>query len=876
MAEGNAKNHKADQGKDNLTPLMQQYHEIKSRYPEMILFFRLGDFYEMFGDDAKKACQILEVVLTKRQGVPMCGVPYHALNSYLKKLIKTGEKIAICEQLEEPGSSKGIVKRDVVRVITPGTILEENLLASKENNYLVSIFVSEDRKTAGLASCDISTGEFSVTETDFKNVKYELLRINPGEIIVPESFKGAGVLKDILNNLDISLSSAEDWNFSFAEGKKKIEQYFKVQSLKPFGLEDKLSAVSSIGGILSYIEKTQNGKPPYFSNIRYYSLEDYLLLDRSAIRNLEIIEGINTRTKENSLLEVIDFTLTSMGGRLLRNWILRPLLNRDEIIQRQDSVNFFVEEGLARRKAREALKKISDIERILSRAQSYSATPREVIALKNSLLSVPEIRDAITSSKDLLSIPKSIEEVSKNLDVNKEVSEIITKTIVEEPPALLKDGGVIREGAGPDLDELRSIRKNAKDYISNMESEERRKTGIGNLKIGYTSVFGYFIEVTNSNLSSIPREYIRKQTLTNAERFITPELKSLEEKILSAEEKILKLEQKLYKELLDKILMFSKAILQTSKAVSEIDVFTSLAECAVNYNYTRPEIDPGYELSIKDGRHPVIERKLKSGTFVSNDVFLNADSDQIILLTGPNMAGKSTYLRQAALIAVLAQIGSFVPAALAKIGIIDRIFTRIGAGDNLAEGESTFMVEMHETANILNQYTERSLIILDEIGRGTSTYDGISIAWSAAEYLANARGSKNIGPKVLFATHYFELTELEGKIPGIKNYNVSVKEWQNDVIFLHKIIKGAADRSYGIHVANLAGLPKEVIRKANKILVELESNKIEKSREPEKQLEFTSSPPSKIMIELENLDTNSLTPLEALEILDRWKKEKDA
>ena len=876
MAETDAKNQKSDPGKDNLTPLMQQYRDIKSQYPGMLLFFRLGDFYEMFGEDAKKASAVLEVVLTARQGIPMCGVPYHSVNSYLKKLIKNGEKIAICEQLEEPGAQKGIVRRGVVRVITPGTILEENLLTSKENNYLVSVFMSADRSKAGIASVDISTGEFITTETDSRNLKNELLRLNPGEIIIPESHANEGFLKEVLQGIEVSISSVEDWRFDFGDGKNNITAFFKVQSLKPFGLDDKKWAISAIGGMLAYLEKTQNDKFPHFSNIRYYSLEDYLLLDPIAVKNLELVEGINTRTKENSLLEVIDFTLTPMGGRLLRNWLLRPLLDRAVILERQDSVSFFADEGLSRRKIRELLKGISDIERILSRTATFSAYPREIIALKNSLSQTLEIRRTIENSKDLVSLPKSLKKLAEKLSDQKELCDFILKAVVAEPPAFLKDGGVIKEGYDKELDELRSISSNGKGYISRLEAEERQKTGITNLKVGYTSVFGYFIEITRSNLGSVPQNYIRKQTLTNAERFITPELKALEEKIITAEEKMIKLEQKLYRELLEKVLEYSKEVLATAQGVAEIDVYCSLAEAALDYGYTRPEINDGYELSIKEGRHPFVERKIKSGTFVSNDTLLNADTDQIILLTGPNMAGKSTYLRQAALIVILAQIGSFVPAAEARVGITDRIFTRIGAGDNLAQNESTFMVEMHETANILNQYTPRSLIILDEVGRGTSTYDGISIAWAAVEYLRNARDKENRGPKVLFATHYFELTELENKMPGIKNYNVSVKEWQNEVIFLHKIVPGAADKSYGIHVAKLAGLPKEVIRKANKILLELENNKLERSDKlPDTQLEFVSasSPTPKILIELDKLDTNSLTPLEALEIIDRWKKE---
>ncbi|MBN1621756.1 MAG: DNA mismatch repair protein MutS [Endomicrobiales bacterium] len=880
---------KYNQKKQNsLTPLMQQYRLIKDKYQGMILLFRLGDFYEMFGDDAKRASPILEVVLTKRQGLPMCGVPYHSVNSYLRKLMKAGEKVAICEQLEEPRPGTKIVKRDVVRIITPGTILEENLLNAGRNNYLVAVFPDSNLSSFGIASIDISTGDFQVTETNADKLKQELFRLSPREIVVPGSYQNHHFFASIAKNSDFVISSAEDWLFSLEESRSKIKQFFKTISLKAFGLENNVLATCAAGGILAYLEKTQpqlsnetetSLKKPFFSTIKYYSLDNYLLLDETAIRNLELIEGQNTGTKENSLLGIIDLTLTPMGSRTLRQWLLKPLLEISEITKRQKAVGFLIEEGIVRRQIRNYLKSISDIERINNRIASGSAGPRDLIGLKNSLQILPKIKENLKTSLKLVNLPELVKRIDKNLNPPENIVNLISRAIIDEPPITFKEGGVIKNGFNSDLDELRSIKHEVKKYISDMESKERQRTGINNLKIGYTSVFGYYIEVTKSNLKLAPQEYTRKQTLTNCERFITPELKTFEEKILSAEEKILKLEEALFKEIKGRILESSNALKEIAEAISHLDVFSSFAEVSVLYNYCCPKIDDSYEIYIKDGRHSVIENKLKSGSFVPNDTYLNSDSDQIILLTGPNMAGKSTYLRQVALISILAQIGSYVPASEAKIGIIDRIFTRIGAQDNLASGESTFMVEMHETANILHQFTDRSLIILDEVGRGTSTYDGISIAWATIEYLVNKISLKK-NPKVLFATHYFELTDLADKFPQIKNYNVSVKEWQDEVVFLHKIAEGPADRSYGIHVAQLAGLPQDVVTRAKNILLNLE-NKSASEIKDRPQLEFISYtnfdknravPSEKILLELENLDLNNITPIEAMKFLSGLKK----
>jgi DNA mismatch repair protein MutS len=885
MPEKNPEHQKLSAGKESaLTPLMQQYHEIRARHPGMILFFRLGDFYEMFGEDAQKAARILEVVLTHRQNVPMCGVPYHAVNAYLKKLIKAGEKVAICEQLEEPGAGKGIVKRGVVRVITPGTILEDNLLEARQNNYLMALFPGDGAAEFGVACVDISTGEFTATQTTYDTLKDEISRLMPGEVIVPSTAARPEFQAAVTPaGMQLHFSLLEDWLFAVPEAARRLKEFFGLQSLKPLGLESRDLALGACGGVLAYIEKTQVGQMPPLAPVRYYSLEDYLLLDDTAVRNLEILEGLNSRSEENSLLSAVDLTLTAMGGRQIRHWLMRPLLSVAAIRERQKAVEFFVEEGGTRRSVRELLKGVADIERIVSRLTSGAAGPREIVSLKNSLLLLPRLQDEIAAAVKILALPDPVQDLQRHLAPPQDVIDTIGRAIADEPPVTLKDGGVIREGYNKDLDELRSIRRDVKNHLSLMENQERQATGIGSLKIGYTSVFGYYLEVTKSNLAAVPQHYIRKQTLTNAERFITPELKAFEEKILSAEEKLLRMEEEIFREVRTKVLAFSRQLQAIAAALAELDIYASFAETAVLYRFTRPEIDDSHVLDIKDGRHPVLETTLKSGSFVANDTFLDGNESQLILLTGPNMAGKSTYLRQVALIVVLAQAGSFVPAASARIGIIDRIFTRIGAGDNLAGGESTFMVEMHETANILRQHTARSLIILDEVGRGTSTYDGISIAQAAVEFLARSRNAAGTGPKTLFATHYFELTDLETKLPGVRNCNVAVKEWQDNVVFLHKIIPGAADRSYGIHVAKLAGLPQDVIVRANRILRELEgrargadlpgtAGQLDFFAPAPARVDETSSNSLKIMLELDAIDPNALTPLEALQHIARWKE----
>ncbi|MFN3966183.1 MAG: DNA mismatch repair protein MutS [Endomicrobiia bacterium] len=875
---------------ESLTPLMNQYYKIKENYPDAILFFRLGDFYEMFGEDALKASPILEIVLTKRQNVPMCGVPYHSVSGYLSKLIKKGYKVAICEQIEDLGQAKGpaqgrqghaqgrqgIVKREVIRVITPGTLLEENLLDTKKNNYLLSIY--QGNNSYGISFIDISTGEFFITELNsLQEISIELSRISPGELILPKSAKNTSFL-NFINSIKENYTPVnfiEDWYFEYNNAYQKLIKKFNVISLKSFGIEKNTSAICSAGAILKYLEETQKQnlfplRPP-----KFYSIEEFLIIDETAVRNLELVENITTGTRENSLLEILDKTSTAMGSRLLRKNLLQPLTNVEKIKERQEIIEFLIEEGTLQRQISEILKNISDLERIVSRISANLATPRDIVTLKNTLINVRKLKSLLEQKTQIIDIkPKILKEIIKNLKEIPEVIELIQKTIVENPPADISKGGVICDGYNPELDELRKIAYSGKSFLIELEQKERQRTGINSLKIGYTSVFGYYIEVTKPNLHLVPENYIRKQTLVNSERFITPELKEYEEKVLTAEEKILRIEHSIFDEVKSNILKYSQDIYLTASSIAELDFYISLSKIAIENNYSKPEISNDSIIEIKNGRHPVVEKKLIGKTFVPNDTLLDGKDNQIIILTGPNMSGKSTYLRQVALITIMAQVGSFVPAEYAKIGIVDKIFTRIGSADNLAGGESTFMVEMRETANILHNATQRSLLILDEIGRGTSTFDGISIAWATIEYLNRMRDKENIGPKVLFATHYFELTELEEKLKGVKNYNVSVKEFQGEVIFTHKIISGSSDRSYGIHVAKLAGLPGAVIERAKNVLAELEKkSKIEiKTENIPYQLDFSNLTYHPIQEELSKIDINNLTPLEALKILSELKE----
>lgn len=844
-----------------MTPLMQQYWSIKANYSDMILFFRLGDFYEIFGEDAIKAAPVMEVVLTQRTGAPMCGVPYHSVNSYIRKLINKGFKIAICEQLEEPGASKGIVKRGVTRVITPGTVLEDTLLESKQNNFLMSVFFDENFISAAFAAADISTGDFFVSETDLKSFEAEVSKYNPGEIILSEQNMQNIKASSFFKNLTNPVSEIPDTFFDLENAQKNIKEYFGENAIKAYGLNNK-EAVRACGAIIEYIKETQPQSINVFSSIKVIRNSDYMYLDNVAIKNLELLNSMATGKQENSLLSVLDSTKTPMGARTLRQWLIKPLLDIAKIKNRQNAVAYFIDNGDIRREIIEKLKSVSDIERIIARVSSGSANPKDIIALKESLIIINDISENLKESDGL------IFDIPKNTEIIKEISDYL----FDDPPINLKDGNIIKAGVNEELDELRKISTDTKTYISDLEAKERRESGINNLRIGYTSVFGYYIEITKANISLAPKHYIRKQTLTNCERYITEELKHLEEKILSAQEKTLRLESDIFNKLKQRLSLFTENILKTSQIISEIDIFCGFASNAIEYHYSCPEITQDSKFCIIEGRHPVVERILKSGEFVANDIEFKEDG-RIMILTGPNMSGKSTYLRQTALITVMAQIGSFVPAQKAIIEPVDRIFTRIGAGDNLAGGESTFMVEMTETANILNQYTEKSLIILDEVGRGTSTYDGMSIAWAIIEYLADEKIPANKGAKVLFATHYFELTALAQKLKSVVNFSVDVKEWQGDVVFLHKIVEGSADRSYGIHVAKIAGIPHRVIERAYKILRKLEANPIEPSKYEEKeQIEFFCTTEPQILVELRNTDIDNISPMDAFNLIREWKE----
>ncbi|MDR1952468.1 MAG: DNA mismatch repair protein MutS [Elusimicrobiota bacterium] len=840
---------------------MKQYWDIKSKYPNMILMFRLGDFYEMFADDAVKAAPILEVVLTQRTGLPMCGVPYHALNSYLKKLISKGLKAAICDQLEDSKTTTHLIKRGVTRVITPGTILEDSLLEAKTNNFLMSIYYDENLRQTAFAAVDISTGDFFCGQCDIKLIGAEISKYNPGEIIVPQSFSLNKKSPDYIADFVNKISQTSDSSFDINSAQKNIEEKFGENSLKNFEL-DTQGIIRACGAVLSYLKETQPKSLEIFSQIKKLNFQDFMQLDSNAIRNLEILNSLYSGKRENSLLSAVDQTKTSMGARTIRQWILKPLLDKDKIINRLNAVQFFIEESQIRKEIVEKFKGISDIERIMARIASQTALPRDLIALRNSLTAVNEIDQILSKNENyIIEIPQ-----------NHNLIEKISLTLIDEPPINLRDANFIKSGVNEELDELRRIAADTKGYISELESKEKQSTGINNLRIRYNSVFGYYIELTKSAATQAPQHYIRKQTLANVERYITQELKNLEEKILSAQEKIIRIENAIFISLRQEISLFAADVLRVSQIIAEMDVYCSFAQNAEDHNYTRPQINDGKDLNIINGRHPVLEQALKDGEFVSNDINFNKDS-RIAILTGPNMSGKSTYLRQTALIVIMAQIGSFIPAESAQIGIVDKIFTRIGAGDNLAGGESTFMVEMTETANILRQYTDRSLIILDEVGRGTSTYDGMSIAWAILEFFADKRMIANNGSKILFATHYFELTSLENKFEGIINLTVLVKEWEGEVVFLHKIVSGSADKSYGIHVAKIAGLPHRIIQRAYRILEGLETQAAQNNKDKNQYyLDLFVPEKPQISSELEKTDLNNLTPMDALNLLKEWKE----
>ncbi|MCX7793304.1 MAG: DNA mismatch repair protein MutS [Thermodesulfovibrionales bacterium] len=852
-----------------LTPLMKQYFNIKERYKDAIVFFRLGDFYEMFGEDALIASKVLQITLTtrdrdKEEPIPMCGVPYFTADTYISKLIKAGYKVALCEQLEEPSQAKGLVERDVVRVITAGTHIPEE---PKENSYILAFFPMKN--ITGVALADIHVGEFTLYETDGE-IEDEIERFQPKEILYPASLKEDLRFKDLLR--DFYSTPCEDWYFDPREGEALLLRFFKVSSLEGFGIIGMEAAIAAAGALMNYLETTQKGVLN-FKKLTPIHKREFLYMDASTIKNLELLRSMREETS-GSLLWALDETLTPMGGRLLRRSITRPLLDLAEINTRLSIVESLVNSGEILELLRSYLRKVQDIERLSGKIVTGTANPRDLIALKNSLKTVPQLRKILSGFDE-----PEIKKLTNNISVPEEVVNLIERTIIDDPPQSIKEGGFIKNGFDPEIDRLRELQQNSREIITRMEAEEKARTGIQSLKIGYNRVFGYYIEVTKANLRQIPSDYERKQTLVNAERFITPKLKEYEARILGADEELKRLEEERFRDILEGLKPHTESIKALSETVAYLDMLSAFATVSRRYNYTKPVIDESTLIEITDGRHPVIERLQNRERFVPNNLFINTDTDRLLIITGPNMAGKSTYMRQNALIVIMAQIGCFVPAAQARIGLVDRIFTRIGASDILSKGQSTFMVEMLETANILNNATFRSLIILDEIGRGTSTFDGISIAWAVAEYLA-----KNIRARTLFATHYHELTELALTVDGVKNYNISVKEWGDEIIFLRKIDEGPADKSYGIQVARLAGLPSVVLDRAKEILSNLEKTELDESGLPRfagtptdgmRQLDLFGGAFHPVISELRQLDMSNLKPEEALKILRRLKQKSE-
>ena len=865
------------------TPLMIQYRSVKAEHKDAVLFFRMGDFFEMFYEDAKIASKVLGLTLTSRGhgkagDVPLAGFPHHALEIYLGKMIRAGYKVAICDQVEDPRLAKGIVKREIIQVATPGTLTEEKLLDSKRNNFLSALYFLEDR--CGIASADVSTGEFRVTECPADKAENEIESIGPSELLVAED-QAERIGRTLHRNGSIlTVTRRENWIFGRSYAHEMLTRHFGTASLKGFGCEDLDAGLSAAGAVFTYLQETQKNALPHIRNLKLYSSDEFMTLDSATRRNLEIAASMTGAGREGTLLSILDRTLTPMGGRTLASWLHRPLIGILPVRERLDAVEELVMDGDVRRDLTVRLRGTGDSERLIARVATGKAGPRDLIALKNTLKRIPELIRILADCRS-----NRLAAVRDSLDPCETALDAIEKALVDDPPAALADGGAIREGFSWELDELRGAAFSGKDWIARLQATERDRTGIPSLKVGYNRVFGYTIEVTNPHLAKIPQDYVRKQTLVNAERFITPSLKEMEDKILHAEEKMADLESGLFDELRKTVSGFSVPIQNNSRLVGELDSLLSFAEAADEFRYVKPDISGGDDIEIEEGRHPVVERLLPPGQpFIPNDVKLDITENQVLIVTGPNMAGKSTYIRQVGLIVLMAQVGSFVPARSARIGLTDRIFTRVGAQDNVAGGESTFLVEMNETANILNNATPKSLVLLDEIGRGTSTFDGLSIAWAVAEYLHNHPA---IRAKTLFATHYHELTELALILPRVKNFNVAVREWGDHIVFLRKIVAGGCDHSYGIQVARLAGLPAEVISRAKEILGNLEANELTPNRmprlaagaeaawkvaEPAPQLDMFAARESLLADALEKLDVNSLTPLEALRKLDELKK----
>ncbi len=883
----------------DLTPLMKQYREIKRQHLDAILLFRMGDFYEMFDQDAVTASKVLEITLTARnksKGIetPLCGFPYHAAEGYIAKLIRRGFKVAVCEQVEDPKLAKGIVKREVIRVVTPGTVLDSNLLDAKDNNYLASVYPAKDG--FGLAFLDISTGDFFMAEVSGRNNLPELdtmlARFTPREVVLPRALQPDPGLSGLLRQYTQAVNACDDWTFDRDTALRTLLDHFKTASLEGFGCSGMKIGISAAGAALRYIEETQKTGLANIRRIQPFLTREYMVLDASCQRNLELVRNIYDGSSRGTLLSVIDHTATSMGGRKLREWLLNPLMDAGEIERRFDAVAEFKNDHQLRSNLKTSLGAVYDLERLISRVSLGAANARDLLALKQSFTVLPQIREQLSGRTSRI-----IYDMTEDWDNLREVFDLIDKAVSDDPPYTLREGKLIKKGYNAELDELRSISSEGKGWIAGIELRERERTGINSLKVSYNRVFGYYIEITKTNLAGVPTDYIRKQTLANAERFITPELKEYEEKVLGAEEKILDLEYRLFQQVREEVAGATVRIQDMARRLAIVDCLVSLAEAAAKNGYTRPVILEGDLLRITEGRHPVIEQLSSEERFIPNDTLLDCEENQLVILTGPNMAGKSTYMRQVAVITLMAQMGSFVPATEAQIGIVDRIFTRVGASDFITRGQSTFMVEMNETAGILNNATDRSLIILDEIGRGTSTFDGISIAWAVAEYIHT-----KLRARTLFATHYHELTELALTMDRVKNYTVAIKEWNDQIIFLRRVVEGGADKSYGIQVARLAGLPGAVIQRAKEVLANLEQAEFNELGEPvagshlnraagpkgrtgkqgnggktevAPQLGLFASDAGLLFKEIAELNLDAMTPLDAMNKLHELKKKVD-
>ena len=860
--------------------MMQQYQRFKQDHPDSILLFRMGDFYETFYDDAREASRILGLTLTRRNNgkaneIPLAGLPYHALDTYLARLVKLGRKVAICEQMEPPQKGKSIVRREVVQVVSPGTILAEDLLDHKRNNYLVGVF--EDGGITGVAVADVSTGDFRVQECDASAVWEVIARLDPSEVVAPTNWCDSHSGRFAVEMENVLLTRCEDWFFSRSTAYESLVRHFKTTSLSGFGVEEMTSGVGAAGGVLNYLKENQRGTIPQITGLKAEDSSHHMSLDLVTQRNLELVSSIKDGRREGTLLSVVDKTRTAPGARQLREWLFRPLTSVLGIERRLDCVDELFRKERLREDLREVLGAVGDLERIISKVCCARATPRDLGVLRDSLKSIHPIVALLAEAESLL----LTDLVANGFPDLSEVESLIDRTLAEEPPVQVADGGVIQAKYHPELDELRDAASGGREWVAGLQAREREATGIQSLKVNYNKAFGYYIEVTRANQDKVPDAFVRKQTLVNAERFITPELKEWEAKILGADERAKELEKDLFYKLRDQVATWVAPIQMTARSIATIDVVCSFAEVSRQQDFVRPSVDESLTIAITAGRHPVIETLLVSGSFVANDVTVNGDEDQILIITGPNMAGKSTILRLTGLIVLLAQAGSFVPAGKARIGVADRIFTRVGASDNLARGESTFLVEMNEAANILNNATERSLVLLDEIGRGTSTFDGLSIAWAMTEYLHNS----GVRPRTLFATHYHELTELEDLLPRVRNYSVAVKERGDDIVFLHTLVRGGGDHSYGIQVARLAGMPKELIEKAKQVLARLEQNDLSVTQSAARRSRCASNGQISlfestavetvhhpVLEELEMLDIEGMTPVEALVRLESFKR----